>query len=75
MNIIVSGISYSFDESGNTNSISVSLTGSATGSSLSSYINLAQSDLSSSQTFDNLAKKDIVAMAKKKLAAYTAVEA
>lgn len=75
MNIIVSGITYSFDNEGNTKSVAVSLTGSVAMDNLSAYVHLEQADLESEQTFDDLSKKQIVALAKKKLAAYTAVEA
>lgn len=75
MNIIVSGITYSFDNEGNTKSVAVSLTGSVSMDNLNAYVHLEQADLASGQTFDDLSKKQIVVLAKKKLATYTAVEA
>lgn len=75
MNIIVSGITYSFDNEGNTKSVAVSLTGSVSMDNLNAYVHLEQADLTSDQTFDDLSKKQIVVLAKKKLATYTAVEA
>lgn len=75
MNIIVSGITYSFDSDGNTKSVAVSLTGSVSMDNLNAYVHLEQADLENEQTFDDLPKKQIVALAKKKLSTYTAVEA
>lgn len=75
MNIIVSGITYSFDNDGNTKSVAVSLTGSVSMDNLNAYVHLEQADLESEQTFDDLSKKQIVGLAKKKLSTYTAVEA
>lgn len=77
MNLILTSLNYTLDSEGNTTRVTASLQGSVEGKAdyLSSTISLAKEDLPDGTTFDDMTKKQLQALAHKKLAAYTAVEA
>lgn len=75
MDIKVTALSYSFDNEGNTTSVTVSLSGQGGANYLTANMAVAAEDLTEGQTFDDLTKKDITTIARDKLAKSTAVSA
>lgn len=73
MQILTKSVQYNFDNDGNTNSVSVGLQGQDSPNFVTSSMNVSASDLPTGQVLDDLSKNEIVAIARKKLAAFTAV--
>ncbi|MEK1326858.1 hypothetical protein HCY71_07275 [Limosilactobacillus fermentum] len=75
MNVQVNSFTYNFED-GQINSAQVGLYGNKplTGEYVNASVRINQSDLSESATFLTVAMNDIIAIAKKKLAADTAIK-
>lgn len=67
MKVNMTGMNYSFDAEGNTDKISVSLTGYEGGNSLNATVDIVAEDLNEKESFDDLSRKQIEAKAKSKI--------
>lgn len=77
MNFVLTNLNYTLDSEGNTTRVTASLQGTVEGKAdyLSSTISMTKEDLPEGSSFDDMTKKQLQALARTKLAAYTAVEA
>lgn len=71
MNILITSINYKIDKDGNTSGVNTSFTGIENGATISANVPLLADDLTEGETFDDLTRKQIEALGRKKLAKLT----
>lgn len=74
MDIKTNSLAYNFDSEGNTVSATVSFTGQEGSEYLNANMVVEKTDLAEGSNFDDLTKKEITILARKKLDAATAAE-
>lgn len=76
MTFVLTGLNYTLDTEGNTTDVTANLRGTVEGKAdfLSATISMTKEDLSDGTSFDDMTKKQLQALARTKLAAYTVVK-
>lgn len=68
MDIKTNRLAYQFDDQGNTESVQIAFNGNETPNYINATIQIDKDSLADGQTFDDLSKKEIETLGRKKLA-------
>lgn len=74
MDIKTNRLAYQFDDQGNTESVQIAFNGNETPNYINATIQIDKDSLADGQTFDDLSKKEIEAIGRKKLSDMTVVD-
>ena len=74
MEINTTRLAYQFDNEGQTESVQIAFNGNMSNNYINATIEIKQDELDNGQSFDDLTKKEIEAIGRKKLADMTVVD-
>lgn len=74
MDINTTRLAYQFDNEGQTESVQIAFNGSADANYINATIEIKQNELEDKQSFDDLSKKEIETIGRKKLSELIAVK-